>query len=62
MDLTEPNSMIGWISPLLRIWEVQGSRMGPNTDYTEFLSVTPDELQNGNFIYQNTRPSVSLPN
>jgi len=44
MDLTQPNSMIEWISPLLRTGEVQGSRMGPNTGYTEFLSITPDKL------------------
>jgi len=31
MDLIETNYMIEWISPLLRIWEVQDSRMGPNT-------------------------------
>jgi hypothetical protein len=44
MDLTEPNSMIEWISPLLRTGEVQGSCMGSNTGYTEFLSITPDKL------------------
>jgi hypothetical protein len=62
MDLIEPNSMIELISPLLRIWEVQGSSMGPNTCYIEFFSVTPNKLYNGTFIYQDTLPSVSLPN
>jgi hypothetical protein len=46
------NVMVEWLTPLLHVWEVLGSNLGPETDYPDwgfllFSSVPPDECQVG---------------
>jgi hypothetical protein len=42
------NVMVEWLILMLHIWEVPGSKLGPDTDYSEFLwfsSVPPGKCQ-----------------
>jgi hypothetical protein len=40
-----PNIVVEWLTLLLRIRDVSGSNLGPETDYSESFSAFPQSVQ-----------------
>jgi hypothetical protein len=50
--------VVEWLTLLLRIWEVSGSNLGPETEYSErSFVVFPSPLDNAGIVPQ-TRPRL----